>query len=129
MVRDGTGSKAEVEGYGVGGKTGTAEKIGANGRYDKKKLLSSFVGVFPVDDPEYLVFVMVDEPVGNKQSWGYATAGWTAAPAVAEIITKMTRILGMPATYTRERDMAFVGEVEKLVRKPEKEEREKVASY
>lgn len=129
VVRDGTGSKAEVEGYGVGGKTGTAEKIGANGRYDKKKLLSSFVGVFPVDDPEYLVFVMVDEPVGNKQSWGYATAGWTAAPAVAEIITKMTRILGMPATYTRGRDMAFVGEVEKLVRKPEKEEREKVASY
>lgn len=95
VVTKGTGEKADVAGYELGGKTGTAEKA-VNGRYDKSALISSFVGVFPVSDPRYLVFVMVDEPRGNKQSFGYATAGWVAAPAVARTVEAMTAVLGMP---------------------------------
>lgn len=95
VVTDGTAKKAEVAGYRVGGKTGTAEKL-VNGHYDNKKKISSFVGVFPMDEPRYAVFVMVDEPKGQKQTWGYATGGWVAAPAVANIIASMAAILGIP---------------------------------
>lgn len=99
VVSDGTARKAEVKGYEFGGKTGTAEKIGANGRYDRKKLISSFVGAFPASDPEYVVMVMVDEPVGNKKSWGYATAGWVAAPAAGRVVSSMASILGIEPRY------------------------------
>ncbi len=95
VVSDGTGGNADVPGYRVGGKTGTAEKI-VNGRYDRKKKISSFVGVFPMDAPKYLVFIAVDEPVGNKRTWGYATGGWVAAPAVQKTIASMVSILGIP---------------------------------
>ncbi|GJL86078.1 MAG: peptidoglycan glycosyltransferase [Micavibrio sp.] len=95
VVSDGTGKNADVPGYSVGGKTGTAEKIGAKG-YDRKRLISSFVGVFPMENPRYAVMVMVDEPKGNKESFGYATAGWVAAPAVARVVSSMGAILGIP---------------------------------
>ena len=90
----GTGSKAEVPGYFVGGKTGTSEKISAHG-YNKKSLLSSFLGVFPAYDPRYVIFVMIDEPKGNKESYGYATGGWVAAPVVQRIIENMAPLLAM----------------------------------
>ena len=96
VVTDGTGAKADVPGYRVGGKTGTAEKSGTKG-YDRSRLLSSFVAMFPAEAPRYVVMVMVDEPKGNKKSYGYATAGWVAAPAVANVISAMGSILGIPA--------------------------------
>ncbi len=106
VVTKGTGKNADVEGYSLGGKTGTAEKS-VNGRYDRKKLISSFVGAFPMDDPKYVLMVMVDEPKGNKKSYGYATAGWVAAPAVKRIITSMASIIGLPADkYDPENDVA-----------------------
>ncbi len=95
VVTDGTGGNADVPGYDIGGKTGTAEKIGPDGRYQKKKLISSFVGAFPISDPRYIVMVTIDEPVGNKKSYGYATAGWVAAPAVGRVVSSMAAILGM----------------------------------
>lgn len=94
VVTQGTGSKAEVEGFLVGGKTGTAEKPGSNG-YQEDKLISSFIGAFPMDEPRYVVFVMVDEPKGTKESYGYATGGWVSAPAVARVVSSMASILGM----------------------------------
>ncbi len=98
VVSEGTGSKAAVKGYKVGGKTGTAEKI-VGGRYDNDKKLSSFVGIFPSDAPKYAVYIMVDEPKGHKGTWGYATGGWVAAPAVARIIASIAAIEGlMPST-------------------------------
>jgi cell division protein FtsI (penicillin-binding protein 3) len=107
VVTQGTGSKADVAGYAVGGKTGTAEKI-VNGRYEHKKLISSFVGAFPMDDPRYVVMVMVDEPKGNKKSHGYATAGWVAAPAVGQIVNAMASVMGLPAdTYDPAQDIAL----------------------
>jgi cell division protein FtsI (penicillin-binding protein 3) len=93
-VSVGTGTSADVRGYRVGGKTGTAEKIGAGG-YDSKRLISSFVGAFPMDLPQYAIYVVVDEPIGTKESFGYATGGWVAAPAVGKIIASMAPIAGV----------------------------------
>lgn len=106
VVTDGTGTKADVPGYRVGGKTGTAEKIRKSGKgYDSDRLISSFIGVFPIDAPRYAVFVMIDEPQGTPASFGYATAGWTAAPAIARIVTAMASILGLePAPVTPGRE-------------------------
>lgn len=95
VVANGTGEKADVPGYQVGGKTGTAEK-NSGGKYNEKSLISSFVGVFPSDAPRYLVYVMVDEPHGTRDSHGYATAGWVAAPPTARMIQAMASILGLP---------------------------------
>jgi len=105
VVSEGTGSKAAVKGYKVGGKTGTAEKI-VNGRYDNKKKISSFVGVFPMDAPKYAVYIMVDEPKGHKGTWGYATGGWVAAPAVARTIASIAAIEGIAPAYEGEQDFA-----------------------
>ncbi|PCJ98520.1 MAG: penicillin-binding protein [Zetaproteobacteria bacterium] len=107
VVTKGTGKNADVKGYALGGKTGTAEKS-IGGRYRRDKLISSFVGAFPMDDPRYVLMVMVDEPHGNKSSYGYATAGWVAAPAVKRILTSMASILGLPADqYDPEQDISL----------------------
>jgi cell division protein FtsI (penicillin-binding protein 3) len=95
VVTEGTGSMAEVPGYLVGGKTGTAEKS-TNGSYARHSLISSFMGFFPMNAPRYAVFVMVDEPHGDKKTFGYATAGWTAAPAVGRVVAGMAGVLGIP---------------------------------
>jgi cell division protein FtsI (penicillin-binding protein 3) len=84
-----------AKGYVVGGKTGTADKV-VGRHYAERKLLSSFLGVFPMNDPKYLVLAMVDEPHPNKGSHGYATAGWTAAPAVGRVIERIAPLLGVP---------------------------------
>lgn len=96
VVTDGTGKNADVPGYDVGGKTGTAEK-NSNGRYDKSRLISSFVGAFPIDAPRYVIYIVVDEPKGNQNSYGYATAGWVAAPVFAHVVTAMASILNIPS--------------------------------
>jgi cell division protein FtsI (penicillin-binding protein 3) len=94
VVTEGTGKNADVPGYLVGGKTGTAEKVSGHG-YAKKALLSSFVGVYPMNEPQYMVYVIIDEPHGTKKSFGFATAGWTAAPAVQRIIARMAPLYGV----------------------------------
>jgi cell division protein FtsI (penicillin-binding protein 3) len=97
VVTGGTAKQfGNVPGYLVGGKTGTAEKI-MLGNYAKRHAnLSSFVGVFPMTDPRYAVFVTIDEPHGNKKSAGFETGGWVAAPAVARVISSMGPLLGIP---------------------------------
>ena len=95
VVERGTGKLAAAPGYLVGGKTGTAEKVSGKG-YARKELLSSFIGVFPINDPRYLIMVSVDEPHGVKSSAGYATGGWVAAPAVSRIVQRMAPIMGIP---------------------------------
>ncbi|MHA1113512.1 MAG: peptidoglycan D,D-transpeptidase FtsI family protein [Alphaproteobacteria bacterium] len=94
VVAQGTGRNAAAPGYLVGGKTGTAEKVGARG-YQRKSLISSFVGAFPMNDPRYVVLVLVDEPKGNARTFGYATGGWVAAPAVGRIIARMGPMMGI----------------------------------
>ena len=88
----GTGKKADVPGYIVGGKTGTAEK-NAVGGYSRKANIASFVGAFPLNDPRFVVMVMVDEPKGQQFSHNYATGGWVAAPAVRRFIAHAAPLL------------------------------------
>jgi len=95
VVRYGSGRQAQVPGYLIGGKTGTAEKLDSHGRYDEDKLLSSFVSAFPIDDPRYVVLAMIDEPKGIEESYGYATGGWTAAPTVGNIIARIGPLAGI----------------------------------
>jgi len=94
VVAQGTGRNAAAKGYLVGGKTGTAEKIAAKG-YARKSLRASFIGAFPMQAPRYAVFVMLDEPKGDKKSFGYATGGWVAAPLVSRIVTRMAPLVGV----------------------------------
>jgi cell division protein FtsI (penicillin-binding protein 3) len=95
VVEKGTGKGANVPGYDVGGKTGTSDK-NVNGRYKKDSRISSFVGAFPMSAPRYAVLVMVDEPKGTKATYGYATAGWVAAPAAGRIISRIAALYGVP---------------------------------
>ena len=90
----GSGRNAQVKGYRVGGKTGTAEKV-VNGRYSRKDKITSFVGVFPMDDPQYVVFAMLDEPQGTEDTFYRATGGWVAAPVVGQVIRRIGPMLGV----------------------------------
>jgi len=94
VVEEGTGRKAGVEGYGVGGKTGTAEKAVAGG-YAEKRLVSSFLGVFPAQDPQFVVYVMLDEPQGTEETHGFATGGWVAAPVVSRVVRRMGSLVAL----------------------------------
>jgi len=94
VVRDGTGGSADIKGYLVGGKTGTAEKQ-VGGSYDKSALISSFVGVFPMTEPRFVVLVVLDEPQGVEATYGYATGGWVAAPAVGRVIEQLGPLFGL----------------------------------
>lgn len=94
VVTGGTAKVGSTPGYLMGGKTGTAEKASLHG-YDHAELMSSFVGVFPINDPHYIVFCFYDEPHGNASTHGYATAGWTAVPVVDRIVHRIAPILGV----------------------------------
>jgi len=96
----GTGRSADQQapGYRLGGKTGTAQKP-VGGRYDAKKKISSFAGVFPTDgaigDDRYFVLIMLDEPQGNAQTGGWATGAMVAAPAVGKVVERIAPYLGV----------------------------------
>ena len=93
-VQHGTGRKAGAAGYLVGGKTGTADKVTGR-RYARDANISSFVGAFPMDAPRYVIFAMVDEPKGHDGTYGYATGGWVAAPAVRRTVERMAPLVGL----------------------------------
>ncbi len=95
VVRFGSGKNANAEGYQVGGKTGTADKPSPKGGYDKSKVQASFAGVFPIDNPQYAIYVAFDEPKAIAETGGHITAGWVAAPAVKTIIQKIAPIVGL----------------------------------
>ena len=95
-VLRGSGKKADAHGLRVGGKTGTADKA-IKGHYDTTKQISSFAAVFPTDGPidtqRYLVLVLYDQPVGNKETAGFRTAGWNAAPTAGKVIDRIAPFL------------------------------------
>lgn len=109
---EGSASKADVIGYRVGGKTGTAEKV-VNGRYAKDKRLASFIGAFPMDKPRYLMLVMLDEPKATPETYGFATAGWNAVPTAGLIIERIAPMLGVAPVFSAE-------DLEKLAKLEEK---------
>ncbi|MEK6638097.1 MAG: penicillin-binding protein 2 [Pseudomonadota bacterium] len=94
IVTEGTGRKADVSGFRIGGKTGTAEKPGVGG-YSKTINVSTFAAVFPMDKPRYVVIAMLDSPKGSAASSGQTTAAYTAAPVVAKVIARTGPMLGI----------------------------------
>lgn len=99
-VEKGSGRSANVPGYFVGGKTGTAEKV-VNGRYSSDKRFNAFLAAFPVDNPQYVVLVILDEPKPEKPGMG-ATAGTNAAPTVGAIIRRSAPLLGVQPEFGHE---------------------------
>ena len=93
--KNGTAKKAEAPGYLIGGKTGTAEKINPSGGYLKKENIVAFTGAFPMNDPKFILTIMIDNPKGQKFSYGYRTAGWVVAPVVKQLVTRVAPILGI----------------------------------
>lgn len=98
VVANGTGKAANVPGYFVGGKTGTAALPDAHG-YHAHLNVSAFIGAFPINAPKYIVYMMLDAPHGNKSTGFFSTAGEVAAPAVGKVIARIGPMLGLlPAT-------------------------------
>ncbi|MBL8569143.1 MAG: penicillin-binding protein 2 [Phreatobacter sp.] len=94
----GSGRRADVDGFYVGGKTGTAEKV-IGGRYAKDRLLNSFMAIFPADQPRYLLLVTLDEPRGIPETHGLATAGFNAAPTAGRVIARAAPLLGLQPRF------------------------------
>jgi len=105
-VESGSGKRAEVPGYFVGGKTGTAEKV-VGGRYSSDKRFNAFIAGFPADDPQYIVLVILDEPKAAK-SGGGTTAGSNAAPTVSNIIRRSASLLGVKPEFGHESQALLV---------------------
>ena len=99
VVTDGSGKRANVRGYEVGGKTGTANKLSETGRYVDKKVRTTFVSAFPISNPKYALIVMLDEPQPLKETWGFVTSGWNTVPTASKIITAIAPQLNLKANY------------------------------
>jgi cell division protein FtsI (penicillin-binding protein 3) len=92
IVSQGRGRKAQVKGYEVGGKTGTANTL--EGRsYKEGSNMTSFVGAFPMRNPQYMVLIMVDRPQAIKGTYGFSAAGWNAAPIAGKVIGRIAPLL------------------------------------
>ncbi len=96
-VEKGSGRRAEVPGFRIGGKTGTAEKV-VNGRYSSAVRFNAFLSAFPIEDPQYVVLVIVDEPKPAEGQHS-ATAGLNAAPTVQAIIRRSAALLGVRPSF------------------------------
>ena len=103
IVLRGTGRKADAPGYRIGGKTGTAEAAAARG-YDKSRNVATFVGAFPIDAPRYVVLSMLDSPIGTKETGGWKTAAWNAAPVVGRVVARVGALLGVTPDDARDID-------------------------
>lgn len=89
---------ADIPGYFVGGKTGTAEKV-INGRYAKNKNFTTFTAIAPSDKPRYVFLAIYDEPKGYAESGGYSTAAWNAGKTTGKVIERAAPILGMAPRF------------------------------
>ena len=98
VVTEGTASFAEVPGYQIGGKTGTADKPGPRGGYLEDMVIATFASMFPAHDPKYVLIVTLDEPVETSGDKPRRTAGWTAVPVAAEMVRRVAPLLGLRPT-------------------------------
>ena len=103
VVENGTGKTAAVTGLKLGGKTGTSKKV-ENGKYSEKKVITSFIGVFPIDDPNFLTFVLFDEPQRNTGLSLESFGSNTAAPTFSKIVSKISPILTQNNYYKYSRN-------------------------
>ena len=94
----GTAKKADVKGYYIGGKTGTAEKV-INGHYVKRRVLNAFTAILPADNPRYQILIMLDEPQPLKETFGFITSGWNAVPTGGAVISRIAPLLGIEPRF------------------------------
>lgn len=95
VLPGGTGEYSAVDGYVLGGKTGTAEKLDEHGHYKLHVNMQNYVAAFPITNPRYIVWISIDEGKGNKDTHGFATAGWIAAPSAGHVISRIGPMLGV----------------------------------
>ena len=95
VVTRGTAKQADVPGYEVGGKTGTADKPTASGGYARDKTIGTFAGMFPASDPKYVMVIALDEPKTVINGTSFRTAGLTAAPLFAKALRRLAPIMGL----------------------------------
>ena len=107
VVTRGTGRRANVDGYQVIGKTGTADKL-ENGRYNHSKSISTFVSAFPESNPRYALIVVMDDPKASKETFGYTTAGWNAVPITKKIITAVAPQLNIKVDFDLDKQKSIV---------------------
>jgi cell division protein FtsI (penicillin-binding protein 3) len=107
VVLAGTGKKADAPGFRVGGKTGTAEKL-QGGHYSGSAVVTTFAGVFPMDEPRYVVVAMLDDPKATPDTYGFHTAGWNVAPVVSRVVSRVGALLGVAPDPSREADLTEV---------------------
>ena len=107
VVTKGTGKQADAPGYRIGGKTGTAEKL-IGGHYSSAAVVTSFAGVFPMDEPRYAMVMMLDDPKPTAKTFGFHTAGWNAAPAFGRTVARIAPMLGVRPDKNREPNMSEV---------------------
>src|SRR5580698_6069794 len=93
-VEKGTARKAEIPGYYIGGKTGTADKV-VFGRYSKTRVLTDFMAVMPADQPRYVLLIMLDEPKALPETHGFTTSGWNAVPTGGAVVARIAPLLGI----------------------------------
>jgi cell division protein FtsI (penicillin-binding protein 3) len=104
IVTMGTGRNANVAGFRIGGKTGTAEKVASVGGYSRSVNVSTFAAAFPMDEPRYVVLVMMDAPRGTEMNHGVTTAAFTSAPVVGSVIARTGPLLGIYPDENRDID-------------------------
>ncbi len=92
VAEETSGKKARVAGIEIAGKTATAEKY-TNGKIDTKRNVTAFVGIFPASAPQYTILIVLDEPQGTKESWGWRTAAWNAVPVTGKILDSILPLL------------------------------------
>jgi cell division protein FtsI (penicillin-binding protein 3) len=114
VVKEGTGKKAEVNGYYVGGKTGTAEKV-IGGKYYKDKRISSFFGIMPATNPKYIIYIIFDEPQGIKETYNFAGGGWTAAPTVGAVLERIAVLYGMNKLDETDSDVQELTDIDYII--------------
>ena len=98
VVIEGSGKNANIDGYEVAGKTGTANKI-VDGRYIKGKNVTSFVSAFPISNPKYALMVIIDDPKPTKKTFGFVTSGWNACPTGGRIIARIAPQLNIKPNF------------------------------
>jgi len=92
VAEETSGKRARVAGIQIGGKTATAEKY-TNGKIDTSRNVTAFVGIFPANAPQYIILVVMDEPQGTEESWGWKTAAWNAVPTTGKILDSILPLL------------------------------------
>ncbi len=105
IVQSGTGQKGDAPGYRLGAKTGTGEKPGVGG-YSRHSNVVTFASAFPMDDPKYVVVVVMDEPQGSAEHPGLRTAAWTSAPIVKAFVQRVGPLLGVYPEANRDIDIS-----------------------